>query len=136
VIKVLGDLGINERRMAEVCEVWNKTDLLSQPERGVVEQRAARLGGGCVLASAVTGEGLDRLRRRIDEMLNTGTVILDLVVPPADGAGLNWLYENAEVLARDGRDDGSTHVAVRLSAAKADVARKRFRVPGQSRGAA
>jgi GTP-binding protein HflX len=91
---------------ARTIEVLNKADLL-----GGVEQVSARSGD--VVVSALTGEGLPRLREAIDARISEGMQTVGYDVPASDGAQLAWLYEHGEVVGRrDGEE--ATHVTVRL----------------------
>jgi GTP-binding protein HflX len=126
VEQVLANLGIEESRRQSVVEVWNKIDLLPEQTRDIVEQRSKREGGAVVMVSAQSGEGLDMLRDMLDKVLGADNVNLDVIVDAIDGAGLHWLYENAEVLSRSNLEDGSVEMNVRISPAKAGVARDMF----------
>jgi GTPase len=44
----------------------------------------------------------------------------------ADGAGLSWLYRNAEVLAKTTADNGHLSVTVRTDREKAPLVRAKF----------
>lgn len=89
--------------------VWNKIDLLEGPERArlaeLVEGRASKpepLGPSAreVMASALTGEGLETLRRRIDEALMEDPVIeAQFELSASDGEGLALLHRHGTVLA-------------------------------------
>ena len=116
---ILGDLGIapgDER----IIEVWNKADRLEPDERERLLGLAAHRGGLShpVLTSAITGEGLDRLKGGIEERLAVERPVYHLVLEPEDGSGLNWLYEEAEVLDRRADEDGHLQLAVRLAPEK------------------
>ena len=78
-----------------------------------------------MLVSALTGEGFDRLAAAIEARLAATRVMLDLVLDPADGAGVSWLHRHTEVMAKTMTDD---HMAlrVRVDPAKADVVRAKF----------
>ena len=93
-----------------VIEVLNKADLL-----GGVDAVARRVPGA-VPVSALTGEGLDELRRAIDARLSAGLETLEVSVPTTDGAGLAWLYAHGEVLSRQDGEE-AIRLTVRLSAA-------------------
>ncbi len=95
---------------ARVLEVLNKADLL-----GGIEHVARRMPDA-VPVSALTGEGLDALRRAIDARLSAGLETLEVSVPTTDGARLAWLYEHGEVLSRQDGDD-AIRLTVRISAA-------------------
>ena len=93
-----------------VLEVLNKADLLGGVES--VQRRVPE----AVPVSALTGEGLEELRRAIDARLSAGMETIEVQVPTTDGARLAWLYAHGEVLARtDGED--AIRLTVRLSPA-------------------
>jgi GTP-binding protein HflX len=120
VARVLRDLGINPENEGAVIEVWNKADLLSPEDRqrlaALIERKSA--GARPALVSAVTGEGLETLLARIEQHIAADRPSFAVTLDSADGAGLNWLYEQAEVLER--RDDAEGHVvmAVRIAPEK------------------
>ena len=93
---------------ARTVEVLNKSDLL-----GGVGGVPARAGG--VAVSALTGEGLPRLREAIDARVSGGLQTVGYDVPASDGAQLAWLYEHGEVVGRHDGDE-AIHVTVRLHA--------------------
>jgi GTPase len=78
-----------------------------------------------VLASALTGEGLETLLGVIEARLARRRVVLDLMLDPADGAGVSWLHRHAEVMAKEMRDGGLA-MTVRADASKAERIRNRF----------
>ncbi len=64
----------------------------------------ARNGGARATAlSALTGEGIDDLLRRLDRMLESASLMFELHLGPEDGAGLAWAYAHGRVLARRDR---------------------------------
>ncbi|HXF88360.1 MAG TPA: GTPase HflX [Xanthobacteraceae bacterium] len=130
---VLRELGIasNDRRL---IFVWNKIDLLDEAARARLANMAARAETGLrpVLVSALTGEGLDRLADAIEERLGAQRLTLDLVLDPADGAGVGWLHRNTEVLAKTVRPDGRLAFTVRTDPATAGLIRKKFGELAQS----
>jgi GTP-binding protein HflX len=87
-------------------EVLNKADLM-----GGVAFVPERPGG--VAVSAISGEGLDRLKTAIDERIAAGMELADYDILSADGARLAWLYQHGEVVDRQDEDAG-VHVTVRL----------------------
>ncbi len=93
-----------------MVEVLNKADLLGGTES------VARRAPGAVPVSALTGEGLDELRRAIDARLSAGLETMEVSVPTTDGAGLAWLYAHAEVLSRQDAED-TIRLTVRISPA-------------------
>jgi len=130
VITILAELGIDAERDRRLLEVWNKVDKLDPDRRLAVANLAERRPADArpVLVSAQTGEGLDRLGKAIEARLAEAREIIDLVLDPADGPGLSWLYRHTEVLEREFGGDGQMHVTVRGSADQAAQVRAKFGV--------
>ncbi len=128
---ILGDLGIDPADHGRLVEVWNKLDLLD-PERAAIVANGARRRDSNdrpILVSALTGEGEERLLDEIEGRLAEGRAVIDLTLDPADGQGLAWLYEHAEVLRRnDGAASGAVSLTVRVPPERADQVRARFGV--------
>lgn len=103
-------------------EVWNKIDLLEGDERQDI-LAAAHRHPDVVPASAITGEGVDALRRAISDRMTQGSHIHNLSLEAGDGASLAWLHEYGEVLDVGEGQEGALLVSVRLS----DPAYARFR---------
>jgi GTP-binding protein HflX len=117
VLGVLGELGLDEPRLAAMVEVRNKIDRLDPEARQVQVNRAAR-EPNTVALSAVSGEGCDALLELIDRRMNASRKVLDVSVALSDGATIAWLYRKGEVLSR--RDDEqNAHLRVGLDAADA-----------------
>ena len=126
---VLADLGIDaEAEPDRLLEVWNKADLLDATAREHAENEAAR--NGAVLASAVSGFGLDALRTEIERRLNQRRQTLEIAVEPHEGALSNWIYENCEVISRSDLGDGVTSLRIRVAPEKRN---KLARVAGAAR---
>jgi GTP-binding protein HflX len=123
---VLEELGLGDRLEDEIIQVLNKIDLLDADSRQFLRARAAR-GNGQVLASALTGEGLDELLAAIDRRLAKSSRTVSLSVALVDGAAISWLYDHGQVLGR--RDDEHfAHLRVNLD--PADLARFHRRQAG------
>jgi GTP-binding protein HflX len=93
--------------------VLNKADLLDEEDRhevGVWHPAA-------VLVSASDGEGLDRLRGRIEEAFAETLTEVELLIPYSEGGRLHELHEIAGELERTDRADGVL-VHARLPAAE------------------
>ena len=135
VMEVLGELGVlpgerdedSTEPVPAYLEVWNKCDLLSPGKRHDIEAMAAR-HDDVVPVSAITGEGLDALRRKIGALMTAGSSVHAIQLPVSDGAGLAWLHEHGEVLeTKEGAGDAETlSLSVRLS----DAAYARFMARG------
>ena len=128
VAAILDGLGISGEASSKVIEVWNKTDLLDAPSRGTLLNRAAQPGGAGrpVAVSAISGDGLAELCTAIEARLSLGRPSFRLALSSADGAGLSWLYEMAEVLARQDDGEGTLTVDVRVPFERAEQLKRRF----------
>jgi len=93
VRKILAELGVVGRR---TLHVWNKIDLLSREEKLEWQKSAAHPADGSeppALVSALTGEGLDQLLRRMDDALpEEPAVKLSLRLPLAEGRTLALVH--------------------------------------------
>jgi GTP-binding protein HflX len=128
VEKVLRELDVDPNDRHRLIEVWNKLDRLDANARTRTANVAARQDGEgrAILVSALTGEGLDRLTAAIEARLAQSRTMLDLVLDPADGAGVSWLHRNTEVMAKSMREDGRYAVKVRVDPTKADMVRRKY----------
>ena len=79
-----------------------------------------------ILISAWTGQGEDVLAAALEARLAAGRPVFEVTLPPADGSGLNWLYEHAEVLHREVGDTGTVRVTARVAAGRGEQLRHRF----------
>ncbi|URD61562.1 GTPase HflX [Sphingomonas sp. KRR8] len=110
---VLASLGLEEGQGPPRIEVWNKIDLLDGSEREALLAEATRRED-VVPISAVTGDGVERLREEVARRLTKGNVVHQLQLAAGEGSRLAWLHSHGEVL--DQRVDGDTmRLAVRLS---------------------
>ena len=110
---VLAELGVDaEGEPGRVLEVWNKADLLDAAalKRAINEARRS----SATLVSAVSGFGLDALRREIERALNLRRETVEIRLKPEEGSLSNWIYENCEVVAREDVGDGVTSLRIRV----------------------
>ncbi|PWS36168.1 GTPase HflX [Falsiroseomonas bella] len=94
---------------SRVVEVLNKADLMGGTE-------AVPHLPGTIAVSALTGDGLEQLRAALDERLAAGMETAEFRLAPSDGAGIAWLYEHGEVIAREDAEE-AIRLTVRLSPA-------------------
>lgn len=113
VERVLAEIGVEPGKGAPVLEVWNKLDLLDAEAAAVRRAEAARRDD-VVLISALTGEGIETLKRIVSDRLSAGARIRTARIASSDGASIAWLHQHGEVL--DQRVEGETvEIDVRLS---------------------
>jgi GTP-binding protein HflX len=111
VEEVLEEIGAGERPRLLVL---NKADLLDELAR----TRAVNGHRDALLVSATTGEGLDAVCERVDEIFVSALAAVDLLLPYAEGARLAELHELAGELDREDTPEG-VHVRALLPAASA-----------------
>ena len=127
VLRVLVELGLEDRLQSGVIEALNKIDLLDQRQRAcLAEQGRGGVNGAdghpghasVVAASALTGSGIEDLIGEIDARLTATRRVVEVRVSYADGATLAWIYRHGEVLEQSD-DDGEARLRVGLSPANA-----------------
>lgn len=121
VLTVLGELGVGP--LAEgggseappIIEIFNKIDVVAAEVRPAVFALAER--SNAIALSAITGEGIEKLRTRIVSDLGGSELEREVILDAADGKTTAWLHRNARVLDQHLEEDGRIRVQVRLSAA-------------------
>jgi GTP-binding protein HflX len=117
VAEVLKQLDLDTDDRLRVIEVWNKIDAVDSVRHDQILAQAATPGTSGqerYAVSARTGEGLDSLLEAIENRLRGDRPVHRLLLDPADGAGLAWLYAHGEVLERFDGEDG-LRLAVRVA---------------------
>jgi GTP-binding protein HflX len=95
VNKILRELGVDNRPRLRVL---NKIDRLTPEERQALENSVGSEGGP-TLVSALTGEGIDELLRRMDAEMPTDPVLtLSIRLPLAEGRTLAMIHALGRVL--------------------------------------
>jgi len=130
VEQVLRELDIDPNDHGRLVEAWNKIDLLGPERRIEIVNLAERTSAESrpVLVSAATGEGIDALLAAIAARVAAHRQIFDLVLDPADGAAMSWLYRHAQVLGKSIRDDGRIAFSVRVDPQKVEIVQRKFEV--------
>ncbi|MFB9910723.1 GTPase HflX [Rhizobium paknamense] len=131
VLRILADLGIDDKERDErIIEVWNKIDRLdAETHDALIQKVAAR--DNVIPASALSGEGVDRLMEVISERLS-GVLTETTVVIPADKHSIvSWAYENAVVDGREDHEDGSVSLDLRLTERQAAELERKLGVQPQ-----
>jgi GTP-binding protein HflX len=128
VEEVLSALGIDPNEERRLIEVWNKIDRLDADGRARLKNLAERRPEDQrpVLVSALSGQGIDDLVKAIEARLGLRRVVLDLVVDPADGAGMSWLYRHTEVMEKSLCDNGKMAMTVRVDPTRTETVKAKF----------
>ncbi|MGE5417473.1 MAG: GTPase HflX [Acidobacteriota bacterium] len=99
VEKVLDEIGATARQ--EIM-VYNKADLLPNSD---IQQLPYDLPEG-IMVSAVTGQGIEELMGKLEEVVFEATVETSITIPHNRGDIVNRLYKRGLVLKREEGDDG------------------------------
>ena len=103
VQKILAELGVADR---PILRILNKVDQLTAEERENLRANANGKGDGPVSVSALTGEGIDELLRRIDVALPTDPLVsLSLRLPLSQGRTLALIHALGRVLRSELEDE-------------------------------
>jgi len=106
VLKILEELGVADR---PILRVLNKVDRLTAEERDSLNANCKgkmKQDDGPVLVSALTGEGIDELLRRIDVALPTDPLVsLSLRLPLSQGRTLALIHALGRVLRSEVQDE-------------------------------
>jgi GTP-binding protein HflX len=125
VEKILGELGVLERPR---LRVFNKIDKLAAEQREQFSAAWSRAKNGeepPVFVSALTGEGLDELLRRIDATLPVDPIVrLSLHMPLTEGRSLALIHALGRVLQSRVRD---SHMDLEAEIPEAVVRRLRLK---------
>jgi GTP-binding protein HflX len=110
---VLASLGLAEEGAPPRIEAWNKIDLLSGDERARLDEEVKRRDDVMPI-SAITGEGLEELRKALAEKLRSGEQVHRIRLSAAEGEKIAWLHSRGEVLGQT-VDEDEMELSVRLS---------------------
>ncbi len=106
---IMSDLDIDADTDPRVIEVWNKMDALSPDDRALAEGRARGAATRIVPVSAQTGEGLEALKRTIEDLITETHTKTTFTLPLATGgAAIAWLHAHAHVTGETVNDDTMT----------------------------
>lgn len=120
VANVLKELGLDAEALRDtLIEVRNKSDRLSDDDRQAQANQVQRAEKPVVLVSAVSGEGVDTFLATLEEMLSRTHPVTEVVLHPADGKKLAWLYAHGDVMERVDEEDGTIRLSVKLDPANA-----------------
>ena len=125
VERILADLGVEVSPDGKVLEVWNKVDRLDADTR----ERLVQSGGDIpspVVVSAITGEGVDQLMRQVEARLSGSLAEITVHLTPERMNLIDWLYRNADVLAREDLEDGGMELRLRVTRAMRDEVEERL----------
>lgn len=119
---ILKSLGVLDNENQNFYEVWNKTDLLDDEQREIIENTAAR-HDNVAMVSALNGKGCEELLLQLEEVLAKGKETFTLKFDHADGADIALFYQYGEVLERNDTEK-YTEITVRLDQAAVGQLRK------------
>jgi len=110
---VLTEIGARGEGAAPMIEVWNKIDRLDEDARAFHVAEAARRDD-VVLASALTGEGIEQLSELCSSRLTSTYRLRTIELDVGDGAGIAWVHAHGRVVGQTS-DGDKVRLSVRLS---------------------
>jgi GTP-binding protein HflX len=113
VAHVLREIGIEPGKGPPVVEIWNKIDLLDVDMAATLRAQADRRDDA-IIVSALSGEGIDTLKRKAADCLNSRSAVHSVELEMADGAALAWLHGHGEIISQR-EQGGKLAIDVRLS---------------------
>ena len=115
VLQVLKNLELEDTYEDHGIEVLNKCDLLEsdQVRRLKTQSLRATHPAQCV-TSALDGEGVGNLLKKIDKFFASKEKTYRFVLPLSEGKKIAWLYAHGEVLKRED-NDADAQIKVKLS---------------------
>ncbi len=129
VEKVLASLGVTPETMSandqHVLEVLNKLDRLPAEQADALRNMAER-EEDTVAMSALTGEGVETLLQRIDDLVTDDAHYIAVELLADEGEALAWFYRNSDVREREDREDGSVRLMVGMAPASMGRFEKHF----------
>jgi GTP-binding protein HflX len=94
----LAEIGCRDK---DILIIFNKIDRVFEPE---VIKRLKRCYSTSVFISALTGEGIDKLKLAILDYIKQELVIKTFTIPTLRGDLINRIYENGDVIRRVEKD--------------------------------
>ena len=102
---ILENLGISKRASESMIEVWNKSDLLTGTSLETAANQASR-SNQIVLASAVTGQGVEELLDLVENSLQDPMQDAVLKLAFSEGKRRAWLLKEGVVTSEEMTDFG------------------------------
>lgn len=96
---ILKSLGVLDDEHKNLFEVWNKTDLLTEDQKEIVQNMALR-SDNVAMVSAITGTGCVALLDKLDVTLAKDKKTFTLKITHKNGADVALYYKYGEVLER------------------------------------
>ncbi len=120
VYTILEQLGIGDSGHENVLEVWNKIDLLMPEALEAIRSVKTAADTRPYLVSAITGEGLDELLAVAEKRIVGSEAILTVRLTAQTMDRISWIYQNANVTAREDLENGDVLLTLRAPAAVRD----------------
>lgn len=119
VEETLSELGVEG---VPILTVFNKIDIVTDQ---FLIGDAESENPGCVFISAERGINLNALLQKMQQMLETLSVLRTVLVPYEDGRLVSQIYADAEVLERKDGDDG-TSLVVKIPSDKLPAFQRKY----------
>lgn len=127
VMSILADLGLTDKKNANILEVWNKLDGL-EPDVAQQFREKAAAHEKAIAVSALTGDGVDELLKRIETELSGLVVTRTICLQPNQMNVLPWIYEHGKIIDRIDQEDGSVTLDIEMTEHDAQELINRYRL--------
>lgn len=117
VRRVLANIGVDSEDRP-ILDVYNKADIANAADRDMAAADVA--AGRAVIVSAATGEGVDDLLVKIDQLLARDAADIVVRVPCSEGAAIAWLHRVSFAIQQEQSGEDMT---MRVSLPKAEIDR-------------
>ena len=102
VLNVLHELGLDKiEHSKRYIEAYNKSDLLNAEQKKILNKHHAK----SVLISALTGEGVDKLLKKLADYFMPKKTIENIILAADDGKKLAEYYRTAKILSRQDKEE-------------------------------
>ena len=102
VLNVLHELGLDKiEHSKRYIEAYNKSDLLNAEQKKILNKHHAK----SVLISALTGEGVDKLLKKLADYFMPKKTIENIILAADDGKKLAEYYRTAKIISRQDKEE-------------------------------
>lgn len=102
VLHVLHELGLDKiEHTKRYIEAYNKSDLLNTEQKAFLNKNHPK----SVLISALTGEGINKLLKKLADYFMPKKTVQDIILAAHDGKKLAEYYRTTKILNRQDKDD-------------------------------
>jgi len=111
---------IDKEIQNKTIEVFNKVDLYD------LDKNSSNLGNSEIFVSSTKGIGLEKISIKIQKILETNYIKINLTLNRNYGLILNWLYENSKVIEKKFNKHGKYKILINISRVNLERMKSKF----------